>query len=415
MRQGKHGSSLFGRLSLADKCLPFIIILAMVGGTLLSVYVLSARNAFSGSQIVGTSVQLAVGMVVMMVPPLCKVEWENIVGFVSKKYLRQIVISLVINWLVCPLLMVALAWLTLFDQDEYRRGIIMIGMARCIAMVLVWNDIAGGDNTLCAVIVLVNSLLQVVLYAPYQLFFCYVISGEWSSARALGTVSYKTVAQSVAFFLGIPLALGMCIRMIGLALVDRKTYDGKVMRFVGPWALIGLLYTIVVIFIEKGHDFVKDIGSAIRCMVPLLVYFAISWFGTFFFVRWYMSSVYKTTSEETTPLCGCEKQKEQSTNKWERDCSATYSQVITQTFTAASNNFELSLAVAISLYGSGSKESIAAVFGPLIEVPVLLLLCFVALYFRQKFLWIDVNDECESVLDEVALTPTLTEHGHYTS
>lgn len=288
--------------------------------------------------------------------------------------------------------MFGLAWLTLFDQEEYRRGIIMIGLARCIAMVLIWNEISDGDSTLCAVIVLINSLLQIVLYAPYQIFFCYTITGS-SAENIDANVSYELVARSVAFFLGIPLLIGVIVRLLGKYTLGDK-YETKISPFIGPWALIGLLYTIIVIFIEKGNDFIKDIGSALRCFVPLIIYFLITWFGTFYFMRWKLGR--KTEISETTELlCGCELQKEKNANKdkWEKYCSAKYSEVITQTFTASSNNFELSLAISISIYGSGSKESIAATFGPLLEVPILLALCFVARYLKFKYLWIDVDSE----------------------
>ena len=394
---------VFNDLSLVDKLLPVWILLAMIMGILLSVYVPSSRKAFDGAKVVGVSVQLAVGLIVMMVPSLCKVEWEHFFGFFSKRrYLRPILVSLIINWILCPFLMFGLAWLTLFDKDEYRMGIIMIGLARCIAMVLVWNEISGGYNSLCAVLVLINSLLQIVLYAPFQILFCYAITGDYDShARDTpdANFSYVLVAQSVAFFLGVPLCLGLLIRLATKFTIGIKTFEAKVMPFIGPWGLIGLLYTIIVIFIEKGNDFIQDIGSGLRCFVPLIMYFVIAWFGTFFFMRWCLGRRQRTRASnndcgETQLLCGCEKQKLQTPNKWETGCDANYAEVVTQTFTASSNNFELSLAVAISLYGSGSKQSIAASFGPLLEVPILLLLSFVARYFKVRFLWADDdNDE----------------------
>lgn len=393
---------VFDDLSLVDKLLPLWVILAMILGILLSVYAPSSRDAFDGAKVVRVSVPLAVGLIVMMIPPLCKVEWENFFSYFSlKKYLRSILISLVINWLMCPFLMFGLAWLTLFDKDEYRTGIIMIGLARCIAMVLVWNEISDGDNSLCAVIVLVNSLLQIVLYAPYQIFFCYVITGDYH-AQGVGTgVTYLLAAQSVAFFLGVPLVIGFLIRLIAKSTIGIELYESKLLPFISPWALIGLLYTIIVIFIETGNDFISDIGSGLRCFVPLVVYFMITWFGTFFFIRWFLGRIPPKTEREniadeaTELLCGCEKQIPTASGKWVTNCSASYCETITQTFTASSNNFELSLAIAISIYGSGSKESIAATFGPLLEVPILLVLCFVAKYFKFKFLWSDVVNDAE--------------------
>lgn len=389
------------RLSFADKCLPLAILLAMTLGILLSEYVPSSRSAFEGSQVIGVPVPLAIGMIIMMLPPLFKVRWENFFRFFSlDMYLRQILVSVVLNWVLCPLLMFGLSWATLFDKPEYRNGIIMIGLARCIAMVLVWNDIAGGDLDLCAVIVIVNSMLQIVMYAPYQILFCYAITGDYSKAGASG-VTYSVVAKSVIFFLGIPLAIGLVVRLLAISTIGINQYNRRVMPYISPWALIGLIYTIVVIFIERGHYFIRDIGSGIRCFVPLTLYFFISWFGVFFGMRWYSgrTKVMEASDDgaEETLLCGCEKNTVENEIRWKWRCGASYSETVTQTFTSASNNFELSLAIAISLYGSGSKESIAATFGPLLEVPILLVLCFVAQYYRLKFLWRDIDRQGHKV------------------
>lgn len=384
----QDAKAAFDGLSITDKLLPLLIILAIVIGVLISVYVPSSGDAFDGAQVVGVSVPLAVGMIIMMVPPLCKVEWENFHNFFRKStYLRPILISLFLNWIVCPFIMLGLAWLVLFNYDEYRTGIIMIGIARCIAMVLLWNEIALGDNTLCAVLVLVNSLLQVVLFAPYQLFFCYIISGD--PVPVDSGVSYSIVAKSVAFFLGIPLALGVIIRF---TLRYFNVYS-KLIPFISPWALIGLLFTIIVIFVDKGKEFIDEIGTAFLCFIPLTLYFVICWFATFFTLRWFSRprKVKEEEEEGERLLCGCEEKLEKYPTKWKRGCAANYGQIVTQSFTAGSNNFELALSIAISVYGSGSKQSIAATFGPLLEVPILLFLTFVARYFRTKFIWEDVE------------------------
>lgn len=384
----QDAKAAFDGLSITDKLLPLLIILAIVIGVLISVYVPSSGDAFDGAQVVGVSVPLAVGMIIMMVPPLCKVEWENFHNFFRKStYLRPILISLFLNWIVCPFIMLGLAWLVLFNYDEYRTGIIMIGIARCIAMVLLWNEIALGDNTLCAVLVLVNSLLQVVLFAPYQLFFCYIISGD--PVPVDSGVSYSIVAKSVAFFLGIPLALGVIIRF---TLRCFNVYS-KLIPFISPWALIGLLYTIIVIFVDKGKEFIDEIGTAFLCFIPLTLYFVICWFATFFTLRWFSRprKVKEEEEEGERLLCGCEEKLEKYPTKWKGGCAANYGQIVTQSFTAGSNNFELALSIAISVYGSGSKQSIAATFGPLLEVPILLFLTFVARYFRTKFIWEDVE------------------------
>lgn len=392
---------VFRGLSLTDKLLPLLIILAIVFGVILSVYVPNSRTALNSTEVVGVSLPLAIGLIVMLLPPLCKVEWENFLSISRKTYIKPILFSLVLNWVICPFVMFGLAWLTLFDQDEYRTGIIMIGLARCIAMVLLWNDIAEGDNTLCAIIVIVNSVLQMVLYAPYQIFFCYVITGHYQEASS--SVTYSTVAKSVAFFMGVPFGLGVAIRLAGKRLFG-SNYESKFLPFVSPWALVGLLYTIIVIFMEKGNDFIQDIGSAFRCFVPLVLYFLLTFFGTLFLLRWmYAQNIFKSrelgTDEENEKLCGCEKTKDLYPERYPYGCEASYGATIAQTFTAASNNFELSLAIAISIYGSGSKQAIAATFGPLIEVPLLLLLVFVARYFKVRFVWSDVEEEGEIAHD----------------
>ncbi|CAI5756043.1 unnamed protein product [Candida verbasci] len=345
-------------LSLIDKLLPLFIVLAIILGILLSVYVPSSRDAFSGSEIIGVSIPLAIGLIIMMIPPLVKVEWEKL----NQLNYKVLLVSLLINWIICPLLMFGLAWLVLFNYPEYRIGIIMIGLARCIAMVLIWNEIALGDNNLCAIIVVINSILQVILYAPLLIFYCYVITGDPAE-----DVSYELVAKSVAFFLGVPLGAGIVLRTV---LKYTKTYD-TLIKFISPWSLIGLLYTIIVIFIEKGNEFIHEIGDAFLCFVPLALYFLITWFGTFFILRW--------SAPAPAECCDDEKRK--------RGCNAKYAEVVTQTFTASSNNFELSLAVAISIYGSGSKQAIASTFGVLLEVPILLVLSYLARYFKNKLSW----------------------------
>ena len=384
-------------LSITDKILPVAIILAIVLGVLLSVFVPSSRRAFDGAEVVGVSIPLAVGLIIMMIPPLCKVEWEKFHKLIlQKKYLNHIIISLILNWIVCPFLMFGLAWLTLFDKPEYRVGIIMIGLARCIAMVLVWNSIAGGDANLCAILVLLNSILQIVLYAPYQIFFCYVITGDYHK-DASNTISYSIVAKSVAFFLGVPLGFGLIIRLLAVLTIGIENFEKRILPFVSPWAFIGLIYTIIVIFIERGYSFLHDIRTALRCFVPLIIYFAITWFGTLFLLRWLLGrtppnlEVFESGDDEKEALlCGCEEEVVNGSRSPTRGCSANYSEIITQTFTAASNNFELSLAIAISVYGSGSDQSIAATFGPLLEVPILLALCFVAQLLKFHLAWSDV-------------------------
>ncbi|EDK46681.1 arsenicals resistance [Lodderomyces elongisporus] len=439
---------VFSQMSLFDKLLPLLIILAMIIGILLSVYVPKAKDAFSakGSQnkLTDVSIPLLIGLIVMMIPPLCQIQYEKLLRtsnyrtLASHRYINDIVISLVINWIVGPLVMFGLAWAVLFNEPEYRTGVIMIGMARCIAMVVLWNQLALGSNELCALLVIINSVLQIVLYAPYQVFFCYVITGEKLDTNG-NVVSmsklFLLVLKNIGVFLGIPLAAAIMIRMIGLWALGKERYSKKFMPWISPWALIGLIYTIIVIFISKGDSFVHEIHVSLKCIIPLCIYFIIMWFGTFYALRYFTSytglhrylklkqrasgdelgseqgneqgnehgneeDYSDNDAESTRLLCGCEEKltaEQVSTHKIKRrlHCNANYSRTITHAFTSGSNNFELSLAMAIAIYGEGSQQAIAAVFGPLIEVPVLLLLTFVARYFRVAYIWEDVDNKRE--------------------
>lgn len=388
-------SKTFKGLSIIDRLLPLIILVCMISGVLLSVYVPKSRVALDAKKIVHVSIPIAIGLILMIFPPLCAIEWETFSRRIRMpEYIKALAISFVLNWIVCPLLMLGLSWLTLWDKPEFGTGIIMIGLARCIAMVLMWNDVAEGDKDLCALIVLVNGLLQIVLYAPYQILFCKILGPTIPSTRS---PSYSDVAQSVAFFMGIPFGAGLLVRLLGVLAVGKRRYNEKILPFIKPWALIGLLYTIVVIFMINGYSLVKHIGDAFRCFVPLIVYFIAVWFGTFFLLRWlsgfrwswHLAS--RSDSDETQPLCGCEDKLEQYPEKSRFGCKASYKLTVAQSLTAASNNFELSLAIAISIYGGNSDQAIAATFGPLLEVPILLILCFVARYFRIALLWSDVD------------------------
>lgn len=388
-------SKTFKGLSIVDKLLPFIILLCMISGVLLSVYVPRSRIALDTRKIVHVSIPIAIGLIIMIFPPLCAIEWETFPRRIRMpEYKEALAISFVLNWIVCPLLMLGLSWLTLWDKPEFCTGIIMIGLARCIAMVLMWNDIAEGDKDLCALIVLVNGVLQILLYAPYQILFCKIMGPTISSIQS---PSYSDVAQSVAFFMGIPFGASLLVRLLGILAVGRARYNENFISFIKPWALIGLLYTIVVIFMINGSSFVKHIGDAFRCFVPLTVYFIAVWFGTFFSLRWLSGfslnwyPANKGNKDETQPLCGCEDKLERYPEKSRFGCKASYGFTISQSLTAASNNFELSLAIAISIYGGNSNQAIAATFGPLLEVPILLILCFVARYFRIALLWSDVD------------------------
>ncbi|EDO14813.1 hypothetical protein Kpol_462p10 [Vanderwaltozyma polyspora DSM 70294] len=266
--------------------------------------------------------------------------------------------------------------------------------------VLLLNQIAGGDNTLCAVLVIINSVLQMILYAPLQTFYCYVVTGGSVQSN---NMLYSDVAKSVGVFLGIPLAAGFVIRISFLLLVGKIVYEKKILPFIGPWALIGLHYTILIIFISRGNDFIKEIGSAFLCFIPLTLYFLIAWFGTFFLMRFITSREMRNENPGTDiedliiDECGCEKKSLLDEKTYGKPtCGADYPVTATMCFTTASNNFELSLAVAISLYGNGSKQAIAATFGPLLEIPVLLFLSLMCKYFQTIFVWRRTEQEEET-------------------
>ncbi|CAB4254752.1 similar to Saccharomyces cerevisiae YPR201W ARR3 Plasma membrane metalloid/H+ antiporter [Maudiozyma barnettii] len=390
-RETTKWSLMFRNLSWTDRILPFTIILSIIIGVLVSEYSKDARKYFDSSTsatFVGVSIPLVIGMIVMMLPPLCRVEWEMLWTYVRKPEIKKpIIYSLILNWLVCPFLMFGLSWLVLFKEPEYREGVIMIGMARCIAMVITWNQIAGGDNTLCVVLVIINSVLQMILYAPYQIFFCYVITGgSYSNVSAL----YSDVAKSVGVFLGIPIGAGFLIRFISFSIFGKEVFINKILPFINPWGFIGFHFTIIVIFLGNGHNFLQHIGSAFLCFVPLALYFLIAWFGTFFLMRVLTRTrkSFDNIDSEDSNGCNCEKEKLLQDDVYGKNtCDANYAITMTQCFTTASNNFELSLAVAVSLYGNGSKQAIAATFGPLLEVPILLCLAILSRYFEHKFIW----------------------------
>jgi ACR3 family arsenite transporter len=281
--------------------------------------------------------------------------------------------SLLLNWIVAPFVMLGLAWATLPDLTTYRQGIIMVGIARCIAMVMIWNQIALGDLETCAIIVIINSIMQIILYAPYCVWFINVISDSDSL-----TLTYGPTAIAVLIYLGIPLAAGVVTRFSMLSILGRKRFEQSFLPYFGPLSLIGLLYTIIIIFAEQARRILDNLGPTFRTFVPLILYFAIMWVATFVFV-WRMSRRF-------------------GTKVW------GYQMAVVQAFTAASNNFELAIAVAVAVFGADSDQALAATIGPLVEVPVLLALSWLALYLGRKLKW----DR-----DEVLLSTDITEEkGH---
>jgi arsenite transporter len=287
----------------------------------------------------------------MMYPILCKVRYETLHLLLSHRALWiQIGVSFLLNWILCPLLMLALAWAFLPDEPRLREGLIFVGIARCIAMVLIWTDLAGGDTDYCAVLVAFNSVLQIVLFAPLAIFYVKVISGSSSQLD----ISYNTVATSVAVFLGIPLGAAIVTRLALRRLLGEKNYQTHFIRFISPLSLIGLIFTIIVLFASQGKHVVEQIIDVLRVMAPLIVYFAI----TFSFV-----------------VFMCHK------------LGFGYRVSCTQSFTAASNNFELAIAVVVAVYGVNSEQALASTVGPLVEVPVLVSCVYILKWLRRKWDW----------------------------
>ncbi|KAI8628223.1 sodium bile acid symporter family-domain-containing protein [Xylariaceae sp. FL1651] len=345
--------SAFKSLGWLDRYLAVWIFLAIVLGILLGNFVPQAAAALDRGKFVGVSVPIAVGLLVMMYPILCKVRFEALAEvFAHRGIWKQIGFSVFMNWIVAPFLMLALAWATLPDQPDLRTGLILVGLGRCIAMVLIWTGLAGGDGEYCAILVAINSILQIVLFAPLAVFFIRIISHE-SGHR---DVPYDVVATSVAVFLGIPFGAALITRFSLRALAGPEWYQKVFLRFAAPWSLIGLLYTIIVLFAYQGRQVAHQIVSVVRVAVPLVLYFVI----IFFLVLW------------ATHRAGF-----------------GYAPGATQSFTAASNNFELAIAVAIAVYGPHSDQALASAVGPLIEVPVLLGLVYVVKWIGGRWGWKD--------------------------
>lgn len=343
-------SIVVGKLSTLDRYLPVWIGLAMVAGLLLGRLVPGINVALNGVQLHGISVPIALGLLVMMYPVLAKVRYDRLDTVTSDR--KLLVSSLVLNWIIGPALMFALAWLLVPDLPEYRTGLIIVGLARCIAMVIIWNDLACGDREAAAVLVALNSLFQVLMFAVLGWFYLSVLPGWLGLQTATITTSPWQIAQSVLIFLGIPLLAGYLSRRLGERAKGRSWYETRFLPKVGPWALYGLLFTIVVLFALQGEQITSRPLDVVRIAVPLLVYFAVMWGGGYV-----LGAALGLGYQRTTTLA----------------------------FTAAGNNFELAIAVAIATYGATSGQALAGVVGPLIEVPVLVALVYVSLHLRKRF------------------------------
>ena len=344
--QGK----VIGHLSRLDQLLPVWILLAMALGLLLGRFVPGLQTLLGSVQVGHTSVPIALGLLVMMYPVLAKVRYGELGSMARDRRLLSITLGL--TWGLGPLLMFTLAWLFLPDQPAFRTGLILIGIAPCIAMVLIWNDLACGNNELAAVLVAVNSLFQIVAYSLLGYFYLEVLPG-WMGLDSEGIdVTVWEIATSVLIFLGIPLLAGFLTRLVGERRKGTEWYEGRFLPRIGPFALYGLLFTIVILFALQGDTITSRPWDVARIALPLLAYFAIMWFGSFFIgLRFGFP--------------------------YDRNASIA--------FTAAGNNFELAIAVAIGVFGVASGQALAGVVGPLIEVPVLVALVYVALWARRRY------------------------------
>jgi ACR3 family arsenite transporter len=339
-----------GRLSLLDRFLPIWIFLAMALGVVAGYVWPGIAGVFEAFRIDTVSLPIAIGLLWMMYPVLARVKYEEL-GKIAQAW-EQFGVSLVLNWVVGPAMMFVLAWVLLPDLPHYRTGLIIVGLARCIAMVLIWNMLAGGDGEYCAVLVALNSIFQILMYSPLAYFYLAVVPGWLGAGGTVVDIGMGDIAKSVLIFLGIPLAAGILTRFTMIRRRGKEWYDGVLMPRLGPTAMAGLLFTIVVMFSMQGEKILAAPLDVLRVAIPLVVYFLLMFVVSFAISIW---------------------------RKFPYELAAT------QSFTAASNNFELAIAVAVATFGIASQEALATVIGPLVEVPVLIGLVYVALWIRRVF------------------------------
>ncbi|MFF4340675.1 ACR3 family arsenite efflux transporter [Kitasatospora sp. NPDC001540] len=348
---GPGTASVAGRLSFVDRYLAVWILVAMALGLGLGRLVPGLDDALAEVEVGGISLPIALGLLVMMYPVLAKVRYDRLDAVTGDR--RLMAASLVVNWIVGPAVMFALAWIFLADLPAYRTGLIIVGLARCIAMVVIWNDLACGDREAAAVLVALNSVFQVVMFGVLGWFYLDLLPGWLGLGEGERLdVSTGRIALNVVVFLGIPLVAGFLTRRLGEKRLGRERYEAKLLPKIGPWALYGLLFTIVILFALQGRTITSQPLDVARIALPLLAYFALLWFGGFALGR---------------------------------RLGLGYDRTATLAFTAAGNNFELAIAVAIGTFGVTSGQALAGVVGPLIEVPVLIALVYVSLARRGRF------------------------------
>jgi ACR3 family arsenite transporter len=360
-------AAVIGRLSTLDRYLPLWIAVAMAAGLGLGALIPGFDDALGSLQVGTVSLPIALGLLLMMYPVLAKIRYEELGRLRGER--KLIVSSLVLNWVIGPLLMFAVAWIFLADQPEYRTGLIVVGLARCIAMVLIWADLACADREATALLVAINSLFQIVAYSLLGWVYLTGLPDLLGLDSQGFEVSMWEVARTVLIFLGIPLLAGYLTRMIGLRRRGADWYEQTFLPRIGPIALYGLLFTIVMLFALQGDAITSEPLDVVRIAIPLLVYFAVMFAVSF------------------------------TAGAWLR---LGYPRTSTLAFTAASNNFELAIAVAVGVWGAASGQALAGVVGPLIEVPVLVTLVYVALWLRRRYLTTTPDARPDRLSEETA-------------